>query len=554
MRQSNGRSEDARTGYGKLNWMSRFIIPLLVLLALPTAFNACKGGGILGGSFSAAKKSCKSTLIDGQVYKTIIDESVPPEAFSAGKVKLREDAADASVRAKVGGSVTISSGTELGVLIDNLCAQEHPSEVDDTLITRASLAQSNPLPELSRQTYLWKLERDYTDTEIETLANQERCVIGISWNREYKMQASYNDSAVYDQYSYLNAIRALQAHDVFYNATGGMDISGTASNSVKIAVIDTGIDWQHPDLTNNLWSNANGIGVDITTTCTGCGPVNYNPFDVSDIGHGTHVAGLIAAVANNNAGIVGTMPYRARIMAIKLFALNSQGELTTTSQHFANAVRFAYQNGAQVINLSLSSNTYGPATDSLAESAVADAIANKVTVIVVVGNSEGSSPAAEVNGTSLTAIPGMYATRQGVIGVGSFDTSTGAKSSFSNYSTTYGEISAPGGEQGLTGIYSTKPRALGAYGRLAGTSQAAPLVSAAAGLAIGIIKDAYGVSPDPTEVENLILSSAIRNPSLAPYFKSGNRLDLLSLSSVINQKYPLTRSPASVNLSSQDCP
>ncbi|NJM10181.1 MAG: S8 family serine peptidase, partial [Bdellovibrionaceae bacterium] len=81
-----------------------------------------------------------------------------------------------------------------------------------------------------------------------------------------------------------------------------------------------------------MWTHSAGWGVDITTV-GGTGAVDYNPFDISGIGHGTHVAGLMAAVSNNSQGIIGTMPYRAKIMAIKMFKVTN-GELTTTSQHF----------------------------------------------------------------------------------------------------------------------------------------------------------------------------------------------------------------------------
>ncbi len=428
--------------------------------------------------------------------------------------------------------------------------------MSETVITKAASATAVPIEDMDQQAYLWELDRDYTVQEIEDLAAQEICVTGVSWNHEYKLQAApVNDSGIYDQLSYLNAIRAIEAWDLFYGSAGGMSLTATPDKLVKIAVIDTGVDWSHVDLKSQIWEHSYGKGIDITTYCpSGC-VVNYNPNDVSSIGHGTHVAGLIAA-AINNTGTVGVMPYRAQIMAIKMFALDADGALTTNSTHFFNAVRFAYKNNAHVINLSLGSIKNSSATDALAEAAVDEAVANKAVVITVIGNADGSSAGAEVNNVTLSSIPGQYASRAGVIGVGSFDTLTGDKSAFSHYSRTYAEIGAPGAERSsiggvnTTGIWSTKP---GGYGRLAGTSQAAPLVAAAAGLVIGMIKDKYNVVPDPAEVENLILSSAVKSPQLSNYFKDGNRLDLVKLAERIRQRYPLTAGSSSTDLSSQGC-
>jgi subtilisin family serine protease len=314
-----------------------------------------------------------------------------------------------------------------------------------------------------------------------------------------------------------------------------MDRTG---NPVLVAVVDTGVDWQHPDLAANLWQHSQGFGIDITTLG---GTVSYFPSDISAIGHGTHVSGMIAAASDNGIGITGVMPFRAKVMPIKLFAADASGNLSTTSQYFYNALRFAYLNGASVANLSIGSITFGTATDPVAEQAVSEALGKGLTIVTVTGNSEGGANGQEVNGSSLTVIPGIYSNRQGVIGVGSIDAATGTKSFFSHYSTTYGEVAAAGAEQGSTGVLSTLPRTLSSYGRLAGTSQAAPQVSAAAALTIGILKDAYGTAPTPAEVERLIVESAYKDPRLTNYFKGGNRLDLVRLVQKINTDYPNTR-------------
>jgi subtilisin family serine protease len=214
--------------------------------------------------------------------------------------------------------------------------------------------------------------------------------------------------------------------------------------------------------------------------------------------------------------------------------------MSTTSRHFFNAIQFAYQNGAEVINLSLAAMVAGPANDATAEAAVNAAIQNGAVVVTVIGNADSGSGRL-IDGSTFSSIPGQYASKPGVIGVGSYDTSTGLKSAFSHYSTLYAEIGAPGAEAGTNGVFSTLPASLGSYGRLAGTSQAAPLVSAAAGLIIASLKKAYGTAPSPSEVESVMMNAALKTSTLAPYFKDGNRLDLLNLAQQIGVDYPLTQ-------------
>lgn len=517
----------------------KFVLPIGTAAALPFAFNACQGK-LLGGSFAASSlgAQCKAMLENGVVTELKFNPAQAPLPFRTSKVRLRDgiptSPKDTDTLQKLEAPLKVASGTKLGVIVNNQCLDEMQDQIAKTQISKAAVTSGERINNLDRQVYLWQLDQDYTENEIETLANNEPCVVGISWNRTYKIQ-SFNDPS-YAQQTYLSAIHADQAYARFYAGQGTMQT--TSGNPVLLAVVDTGVDYTHPDLQGSIWQHSQGMGVDITTL--GTANVSYNPYDVSDIGHGTHVSGSIAAVANNAQGIAGAMPYRAKIMGIKIFSRDAQGNTSTTSQYFYNGVKFAYQNGANAINLSLGSVTDGPSSDSLAESAVNEAVQHGVTTIVVIGNEDSGGNGRLVDGSNLSSIPGQYATTAGVIGVGSFDALTGQKSYFSHYSTTYAEIGAPGAEQGQTGNLSTIPVALGSYGRLEGTSQAAPIVTAAAGLTIGLIREAYGVAPSPAEVERLILTSAIKSSALTPYFKNGNRLDFLSLVNQINLSYPLT--------------
>ncbi len=529
----------------------RFALAFIALLTVPFIYNSCQGGllGAKGFSAKSSAQQCKVRLEKGIVTKLEPIGDRQPTVFATQKVRLKEDLDQNSAQAKATGPILVPAGSSLVVLMNNRCLQENESELANYPISKSALAAHPLIPELRRQAYSWILDRAYTDEEVETISAAEPCIVGISWNRTYEHQAmALNDPGLFYQ-SHLGAIHAQESYDYFYNSGGGMEKTGSP---VILAVLDTGVDWQHPDLQNNMWAHTNGMGIDITTLGTSL--VDYNPFDMSSIGHGTHVAGLMAAIANNNTGVIGTMPFRAKIMAIKVFKVNTDGSVKSDSVYLGNALEFATLNGAHVINMSLGQVSAGAKTDSTLAAAIEAAVAAGSVVTTVIGNADNGGNGRVIDGTTYSSIPGQFATQSGVLGVGSIDSQNGEKSYFSHYSTTFAEIAAPGAEHGSTGVYSTLPRALSSYGRLAGTSQAAPIVSAAAGLTIGIIREAYGMSPSPAEVERLILESAAKASNLAPYFKDGNKLDLTRLIAKINEDYPLTKSGGgTIDLPSLGC-
>src|SRR5216117_3581155 len=127
--------------------------------------------------------------------------------------------------------------------------------------------------------------------------------------------------------------------------------------SVVVAVVDTGVWWTHQDIQANMWVNpADGTthGYDFISGDT-------NPMDESSgVYHGTGVAGVIAAIIDNGQDVAGTA--QVKVMALRALGLNGQGSSFNTSQ----AIRWAAQNGAKIINLSLGTNeTFGGPTDCL---------------------------------------------------------------------------------------------------------------------------------------------------------------------------------------------
>lgn len=179
------------------------------------------------------------------------------------------------------------------------------------------------------------------------------------------------------------------------NMAAAWDIS--QGNQVVVAVIDSGLDFTHPDIQANIWVNAgeiagNGIDdnnngfIDDVYGYDFIGSTIYNPSqpganpdsDPTDgQGHGTHVSGTIAATGNNNMGIIGVAP-QAKIMTVK--ALDDSGTGLATS--LAGAIIYAADNGAQVIN-----NSWGGYGDSsLINDAVEYAYAQGAVLIAAAGN------------------------------------------------------------------------------------------------------------------------------------------------------------------------
>ena len=247
-------------------------------------------------------------------------------------------------------------------------------------------------------------------------------------------------------------------------------IAAGGDSSVVVAVIDTGVDYTHEDLKDNIWVNTkeipgNGIdddgngyiddvyGVDLETG---------RDSGMDDNGHGTHVAGIIAA-ANNHIGVVG-LAYNVKLMPIK--AGMASGFFNQSQ--IAKGILYAYNNGADVINMS-----FGGSASTIA---VQDALETAYTRCVLVA--AAGNDAMPNEGRPITA-PTYPAALSYVMGVMSVDI-RGVESGFTNYdvaaynSVEY-EVYAPGSQ-----ILSTIPG--NRYATWSGTSMAAPYVSAMAAL------------------------------------------------------------------------
>jgi len=282
---------------------------------------------------------------------------------------------------------------------------------------------------------------------------------------------------LYSQQWYIPAVHADEVWD---------SIQGKDSTQV-ICILDTGVDWLHPDLQNKIWSNpgeipGNGIDDDgngYVDDVRGWDFINNDNNPQDDNSHGTHCAGIAAAQANNNIGICG-VSWGARIMPIKVFQSSGNGNASTIAQ----GVTYAANNGATVLSMS-----FGSYAESITlKSALANAYAT--AVLVAAGGNDGlcigpgSCPDLR---EGFPLYPGAYSFVFGVVATKQeSDFICGVRACFSNFdddgpvfSAYYDllnyELQAPGAE-----ILSCIPG--GNYRVYSGTSMATPLVAGAISL------------------------------------------------------------------------
>ena len=209
--------------------------------------------------------------------------------------------------------------------------------------------------------------------------------------------------------------------------------------SVRVAVLDTGVDLNHADLVDQLDSGYDFVDNDTV------------PADANAQSHGTMTAGIIGAEANNGIGIAGAA-YNTRILPVRVLDSTGAG----SDSNIAAGIRWAADNDAKVISISLG----GPGVSTLLDDAIAYAHSKDVVVVASTGNHGSSEP--------------MYpANAPGVIGVGAVDGSL-RNAYFSGHGTSV-DITAVG-----VGVWSTMKG--NTYGSNTGTSFSAPLVAAAAAL------------------------------------------------------------------------
>jgi len=286
----------------------------------------------------------------------------------------------------------------------------------------------------------------------------------------------------------------IDAPEAWQVSTGG---------NVVVGVIDTGVDYRHPDLDDNMWVNpgeiaGNGIDDDgngYVDDVHGYDFANDDGDPMDDHSHGTHVAGTIAAEGNNGTGVVG-VNWDAQIMALKFLGSNGYGNTFDAIQ----ALEYATMMGADLTNNSWSGSSF---SRSLYDAIEAAGRAGQVYVAAAGNNG--------ANTDYSPRYPSAY-DLDNIISVAATDNDD-RLASFSNYGATSVDLAAPG-----VSIYSTTPYG---YGSMSGTSMASPHVAGAAALLLS-------VNPDltPAEVKSLLLDTVDPIAGLAGKTVTGGRLNI----------------------------
>lgn len=276
------------------------------------------------------------------------------------------------------------------------------------------------------------------------------------------------------------------------------------SSSVVVADIDTGIDYNHQDLINNLWRNTREIpgdkidndGNGYVDDVMGWDFINKDPLPWDDNGHGTHTSGSIAATGGNGVGISG-VAQRASLMGLKFLGDDGSG----TTDDAILAINYAVANGASILSNSWGGDEYSKAL----EDAISEAAARNVLFVAAAGN-DGT------NNDTLPLYPAAY-NLPNVIAVAASDVDD-ALVDYSNYGVNSVHIVAPGDR-----VYSTLPG--DNYGLNSGTSMACPHVAGAA-----VLLKSFKPELTAVQIKKILLESVDKFPEYADKIVSGGRLNV----------------------------
>ncbi|GMH38076.1 hypothetical protein BSKO_05960 [Bryopsis sp. KO-2023] len=326
----------------------------------------------------------------------------------------------------------------------------------------------------------------------EKLANCSEIIECVEEDMQLNLLATPNDVRFPEQWN----LRQIGAEDAWNRSTG--------SQRVVVTVIDTGIDYNHPELWNNMWVNegeipGNGIDDDQNGYVDDYYGYDFknedgDPFD--DHGHGTHIAGIIGAIGNNSRGISG-INHHVKIMACKFMDKFGGGSLSDA----VKCLDYSLQMGADI-----TSNSYGHQRYSKCLDVALKKAENKGQLFVAASGNEG------LDNDLFPTYPANY-NHSVVISVGSSDEGD-QLSPFSNFGNLTVDILAPGHN-----ILSTVP---GGFRSDTGTSMAVPHVAGAAALLLS----ASGGKLSGSQLKKILLESVDTVPDLKKVVSSGGRLNI----------------------------
>ena len=412
----------------------------------------------------------------------------------------------------------LAEGTPLNVLLQPSCFSPH-LQLQDLSFGKAADPSTEEIP-AGYRSLVFFLDRQYSSQELEAVIAGQDCILGVSNRRVLYPSALIHEPLAIKQ-THLGDLRDPRQRQHFE------DLIAMQEQEVIVAVIDTGIDTEHPDFAGLLWENTlekNGrAGIDddqngyiddvngFDFASRKSDPSHKNGYD-----HGTHVAGLIAARSNNQFGIASITGPKIRILPLNVTG-KYRGAMT---EDIEEAIYYAIRQGAHIINISLGS----PGRAETLAHAISEAVKRGIFVVSSAGN----------NNYSLDEnfhVPVSYAVDiDGYMSVGAFDLYSGERCEESNHSNSQIEIFAAGcdSRNPSQGLLST--RAGGEFGYQRGTSMAAPILASAA----AVFYSGRSTSAlDPRFAADLEVYFRLYSPKsdrLLPWVQEGRFFDLPALS------------------------
>lgn len=391
-------------------------------------------------------------------------QNISKKDFQDGKVyfKLKDNIEFNFKKYGKGGAVDLNEAGFLGALLNNY----HVTQLRKLFYhTSSSVLQKT-------------FQLKFNDaTRIDELITELKKLGIIEYAEKVPMDyviATPNDPKYTSNQSYLTKINAPQAWNL-----------STGDQKIVVAIVDGAISTTHPDLQANIWVNpgetpnngidddGNGYIDDVNGYDVADGDNNPNP-PTNAWDHGTHCAGIAAAVTNNNLG-VASIGYNLSIMAVKAEVTTGDPDMISDGY---DGITYAADAGANVISLSWGNSNYSQTAQNVINYAH-----SKGCVILAAAGNDNSSAA---------YYPAAY---NNIIAVASTDNND-IKSSFSNYGV-FVDVSAPG-----SNIYSTVPSA--SYANKSGTSMSTPLAAGLCGLILSINPN---LTPD--QVESCLKSTTV---------------------------------------------